>query len=314
MGVYLYPNNTETELKNAYIWIPDPTSIVLNKSSISLTTVWQTVQLTATIEPTVSDKTITWSSDDTTVATVSTTGLVTCVTPWECTITATTVNNLTATCGVWAWWQPWVNTVAYYPLDTDFNDHSWNWYNLTQNSTQLTTIGWVQCLDLNNSFCLNNSLVVTSLPLTIAFYAKAKASWGLKSCAIERQYSGSWGWSWVALWAGFYGANYIEVRYGNTTNQRDWISHNIDTNWHFYCITYDTSWCYVYIDGQATYHPKSSLINQMANTYPFRIGMDYEWVEHWNGYVWEIIIESKTRTAQEVADYYNLTKSLYGIS
>jgi len=100
MGVYLYPNNTETELKNAYIWIPNPTSIVLDKSVISLTTVWQTEQLTATIEPTVSDKTITWSSDDTAVATVDTTWLVTCVTPWECTITATTVNGLTASCSV----------------------------------------------------------------------------------------------------------------------------------------------------------------------------------------------------------------------
>jgi hypothetical protein len=100
MWVYLYPDNTETGLKNAYIWIPNPTSIVLDKISISLTTIWQTEQLTATIEPTVSDKTITWSSNDTTIATVSTTGLVTCVTPWTCTITATTVNGLTASCGV----------------------------------------------------------------------------------------------------------------------------------------------------------------------------------------------------------------------
>ena len=90
----------QKELKNAYIWIPNPTSIVLDKSSIILNTIWQTKQLTATIEPIVSDKTITWSSDDTTVATVSSTWLVTCVTPWTCTITATTVNGLTASCGV----------------------------------------------------------------------------------------------------------------------------------------------------------------------------------------------------------------------
>lgn len=96
MGVYVWTD----ELKNAYIWIPDPTSIVLDKNSISLTTVGQTEQLTATIEPTVSDKTINWTTSDSTVATVSTTGLVTCVTPWECTITATTVNGLTASCRV----------------------------------------------------------------------------------------------------------------------------------------------------------------------------------------------------------------------
>lgn len=132
MGVYLYPNNTETELKNAYIWIPNPTSIVLDKGSISLTTVGQTEQLTATIEPTISDHSITWSSDDTSVATVSTTGLVTCVTPWECTITATTVNGLTASCGVGQWrlpsayqevewiqssWTQYINT-GYTPLTT----------------------------------------------------------------------------------------------------------------------------------------------------------------------------------------------------
>lgn len=121
MGVYLYPNNTETPLKNAYIWIPDPTSIVLNKSSISLTTVGQTAQLTATIEPTVSDKTITWSSDDTTIATVSTTWLVTCVTTWECTITATTVNGLTATC-----------SVMQSRLPAEYQEVEWVWSSGTQ--------------------------------------------------------------------------------------------------------------------------------------------------------------------------------------
>ena len=102
IGLYLIIKKKmpEHELKNAYIGIPNPTSIVLDKSSIRLTTVWQTEQLTATIEPTISDHSVTWSSDDTTVATVSTSWLVTCVTPWIATITATTSNGLTATCGV----------------------------------------------------------------------------------------------------------------------------------------------------------------------------------------------------------------------
>ena len=91
------------EITNAYIGIPNPESITLNKSSISLTTIGQTEQLTATIEPTISDHSVTWSSDDTTIATVSTTGLVTCVNPWNCVITAITANGLTASCGVKAW-------------------------------------------------------------------------------------------------------------------------------------------------------------------------------------------------------------------
>lgn len=78
------------------------TGVTLDKSSINLTTVWQTEQLTATITPAnAEDTAVTWSSSDTTVATVSTTWLVTCVTPWEATITVTTHDGgYTATCGV----------------------------------------------------------------------------------------------------------------------------------------------------------------------------------------------------------------------
>lgn len=91
----------QKELKNAYIGELYPESIELDKSSISLTTIWQTAQLTATVEPEdVPRKTVTWSTSDSTVATVNTNWLVTCVTPWTCTITATTVNGLTASCSV----------------------------------------------------------------------------------------------------------------------------------------------------------------------------------------------------------------------
>ena len=76
------------------------TAISLDKSSITLTTVGQTEQLTATLTPADSTSTVSWTSSNTSIATVSSTGLVTCVTPWTCTITATTDNWLTATCSV----------------------------------------------------------------------------------------------------------------------------------------------------------------------------------------------------------------------
>lgn len=129
MWVYIW----NLELKNAYIGELYPESIELDKSSISLATIWQTVQLTATVWPEdAPNKSVTWSSDDTSIATVSTTWLVTCVTPWECTITATTVNGLTATCSVIqsrlpaeyqeveyieSPWSPWINT-QYAPTTT----------------------------------------------------------------------------------------------------------------------------------------------------------------------------------------------------
>lgn len=76
------------------------TAISLNQAYISLTSAWQTSQLVATLTPADSTSKVTWTSSNTSIATVSSTWLVTCVTPWNATITATTNNWLTATCAV----------------------------------------------------------------------------------------------------------------------------------------------------------------------------------------------------------------------
>ena len=76
-------------------------SVSLNKSSISLTQ-GDTETLTATVSPLdASNKTVTWSSSNNTVATVSANGMVTAVNPGTATITVTTVDgNKKASCTV----------------------------------------------------------------------------------------------------------------------------------------------------------------------------------------------------------------------
>lgn len=77
-----------------------PSSVKMNKSSVNLYK-GKTQQLTASILPeNASDKTITWSCDDSSVATVSSKGLVTAKNAGKATITAKTVNGLTARCTV----------------------------------------------------------------------------------------------------------------------------------------------------------------------------------------------------------------------
>ncbi len=78
-------------------------SISLNQTEATLTAAGATVQLTATVLPeNASVKSVTWSSSDESVATVSATGLVTAVANGTATITATTADgsNLSATCDV----------------------------------------------------------------------------------------------------------------------------------------------------------------------------------------------------------------------
>lgn len=74
-----------------------PTSITLNKTSGSIA-VGETVSLQANLKPeNVTDKSVTWTSNKTSVATVNSSGVVTGAGEGSATITAKTVNNLTAT-------------------------------------------------------------------------------------------------------------------------------------------------------------------------------------------------------------------------
>ncbi|MDE5745653.1 MAG: Ig-like domain-containing protein [Paramuribaculum sp.] len=76
------------------------TSITLNKTTLTLTN-GATMQLSSSISPAdATDKTVTWSSSDEAVATISASGLVTANSVGTATITASTVNGLKATCAI----------------------------------------------------------------------------------------------------------------------------------------------------------------------------------------------------------------------
>ena len=77
-----------------------PEKVTLSRSSLSLSEIGNTETLTANVTPvTATNKTITWSSDNTSVATVSN-GVVTAKNYGIANITATTTNGKTATCVV----------------------------------------------------------------------------------------------------------------------------------------------------------------------------------------------------------------------
>lgn len=76
------------------------TGVSLNKSSVTLE-IGETAQLTAAVSPSgAANKTVTWSSGNTGVATVSSNGLVTAKSAGSATITVTSNNGKTASCTV----------------------------------------------------------------------------------------------------------------------------------------------------------------------------------------------------------------------
>ena len=312
MSIYLYPSNTETEISNAYIWIPYPESITLDKSSISLSNVWDTVQLTATLEPTVCDQSITWSSDDTTVATVSTTGLVTCVTPWDCTITATTVNWLTATCGVTNGWTPWANTVAYYEFDWNLNDSSWNGHNLSLYTWSVTywtaSWGWKYAYFNQNTWTNYWTRNVNyNWNNTICFWVNTLSS-----------FTSWWPHNMVELWCNSWN-NYCRISQ-NVSFSWNAISTAWETSlsanvWHLLGMSCDWTTFYFYLDW-VCFATSSKAVSWTYNS-RFRVNQvpdtSSSSYAH-NMYISKLIWEEAFRTANDFSAYFNKTKWDYWLS
>jgi len=203
-----------------------------------------------------------------------------------------------------AGWKPWENTIAYYPLNWNANDLSWNGNNGT--ASNITWNSWWDggCASFNGS---NSYISIPSLTTpsntTINFRVKTTQSseWEFIQLCSSTQSFEVRIISWKArleLW------NNPQTPYQITgsTTINDWVWHNI-------CSTKDWTSYILYVDWTQDSTGTSSFSMSYSNN---RI-----WL-HTNGssipfnwYIDNMIIESKARTAQETADYYNNTKSNY---
>lgn len=227
MGVYLYPNNTETELKNAYIGEYQE------------------------------------------------------------------------------WWQPWANTVAYYPLDADFNDASWNSRNLTNSWGTITTLNWITCAYYNgNSYSMYDNYSLSNTARTISWWV-CKSNGARVAVNVSNYNTNQWG----SLSILFY-QNYIMVAddYWASAMAKTcsvWIWYNVVATQEWSTVKAYLNWEYI---GESTTRPSQtptwwSLWAVHSTSHNDK----YKW------YISNVILENKARTAQEVADYYNQTKATYGL-
>jgi hypothetical protein len=114
--------------------------------------------------------------------------------------------------------------------------------------------------------------------------------------------SGTWSF---ALWLGGLALNIWS--YGNDKT----TGYSFTTSRHNAVFTYSNwSWI-VYVDWTAVYNWTWSpnILNDHTSIWSNGNISDF-----WKGYLSEAIFENVVRTAQEVSDYFNQTKSLYWIS
>ena len=208
-----------------------------------------------------------------------------------------------------SWWQPWVNTIAYYPLTstTTTSDESGNWHTLYNNSVQFGTYNWVDCANCNWSAYLyrSESLFTWNQDFTVNFWFRRTGS-----------YSSNW--------------NIMTV--GKRNNPNCWISWIKPQTWTLY-----NGW---WSNDRDTWYlvPQDARLNIVYSYSNNNISIYVNWVSYYNGWVsygiktgytaiwcwvnyenpviWNfsnVIFENVWWIAQEVADYYNQTKANYGL-
>lgn len=196
----------------------------------------------------------------------------------------------------WGWWQPWANTLAYRPFKSDLNEASWKTW-LDWNITRWS-------VSYSNNMATINTLRIPSMIFT-------------------------WAWDYTIL---TYRTSSDTNFWFRLRNANDWFpKQQLDVRWH---AIYDGSTWYecfnsnpntslllataVRENNDLYYYENGVLVNQI--TAPSISITWWPWISMWafwtNNTSWSVgnlIVENKARTVQEILDYFNQTKSDYGL-
>lgn len=219
-------------------------------------------------------------------------------------------------------WQPWANTLAYYPLTTEttVSDLSGNNRNLTQhdNST-FWTYGWVDCVYVSwNNASWFHCLTTNSITNQVLWNQFTMMWYGYRSDSSKWLFSGMWGINWSWNWFNvIFNTSDIsaEILRNGSINSISYSSGNIYWQWKLLTATYDNWSVKLYLNGSqvATGTYTVGTINILWVGCFF--GTQSSWYTYqWNWYISNFILENKARTADEISAYYNQTKAKYWIS
>lgn len=217
-------------------------------------------------------------------------------------------------------WEPWENTVAYYPLNWDINDYSWNNRNLSVEfgTVSYTTLSsWIQVFSprwtgitsWGTWLSYSDSVWDFTWDFTINFFVKLLQTYNNYMSFVTNRHL------YTYRWMNSIDSSNEFFFHWEPQYKSWWI---IDTNvWHNICCTVISGTYYIYVDN--TLKKSGSYTYWIGTPWRLNIWFWYTWAggqnrEPLNWDISNVIIEDKWWTAQEVSDYYNLTKSLYGIS
>ena len=210
-------------------------------------------------------------------------------------------------------WKPWVNTVAYFPLDSQYqlSDATWNFTPSSSSGVSITTLNWIECAFTNS----NNQVL----------YSKNFSTWNNAHTWSFWIYRTSNSPEWSVVISTWYGtgtrAKVMWFHYQNlffwgwNNDTYDTVEWPLNQRFNFiWTFDWSTSKCYynatLVRTKSQTYsvdsNNSSSLFNQrITNT---------SWNQQTYWYVKDIIMEDRAWTQEECTKYVNKMKKQFWLT
>ena len=201
----------------------------------------------------------------------------------------------------WGIWQPWINTIAYYPLNSTYTDTDQSWNN--NNGTTVWTLTYW------NNYCQFSSWNYITIPTIIPYwnnpytisvwYNTSDSSWhqNVVYCQVNSGIDNTGSALFVYQWHLYYWGKW----------NYDWditdVSISNDT-WYNIVFTYTWTQLKCFVNGVS----KWTFTRTISSTAPNIANIGKGSPEICIGKTSNLIIEDKVRTTQEIQDYYNQTR------
>ena len=218
-------------------------------------------------------------------------------------------------------WKPNANTLAYYPLTstTTVNDMSGNNRNLTNNWATFWTYAGVDCVLLPSA---DTKKLYWTLPLTwnqtFTVNVYIQRIWNSTQSQYSWQIFVLWdiGTNWATFWTSIKNSTAANPNtYLTWTRWTDITSTDTNTTWKRELITVINDTSNVKLYKNWTLIMDNSMSFNIGSTnfaiWSFSSSSQRWWFQNFYWYMSRFIVEDKVRTAQEIQDYYNQTKSNY---
>ena len=201
-----------------------------------------------------------------------------------------------------SWWRPGVNTIAYYEFNDNLEDSTENNNDLSISSgtASYQTVWNKKAFNINNDGTSTSYIEIsqdlpTNLTVSVWCYFRQVTSSTYTKTLLRVQTANALNARICAVPSRIYFWDNVDARIDNPTRNRRYYITMVRWN----------DWLYSYIDWSFIYKGQVAIQNIIYNLWW------WTWTGKWDGMLSELIIESKARTAEEISEYYETTKSNY---